>query len=261
MCALQGTVHAGLEAASERLLAASRAEAEQEVHAQHTFERIDARGALAARRHLPSRRAPRTQARTPARPPLLPPCAVGEARPRARGERAPARGVTRRHRGGAACGARRGAWRRIRGARGLSACPTRESRTESHSTPLDACGRDCRSRRASNKRVGHQRGHLLWPYLLVPLARPDEPTLTVSSRVTCEGAELEQTTVYIYSIRADPPHIYMTTVYDCRSCAVLCMTVPVVPRVISSSKRNLVAVVLSESSFFALDWRHSLSLG
>ena len=126
VCALQGAVRAGLEAATERLLAASRAEAEQEVHAQHTFERIDARGTLAARRHLPSRRAPRTQARTPARPPLLPPCAAGEARPRARGERAPARGVTRRHGGGAARGARRGASRRIRGARGLSACPTRE---------------------------------------------------------------------------------------------------------------------------------------
>lgn len=33
VCALQGTVQAGLEAAAERLLAASRAEAEQEVHA------------------------------------------------------------------------------------------------------------------------------------------------------------------------------------------------------------------------------------
>ena len=62
VCALQGTMHASLDAATERLLSASRAEAELEVH-RHRHRGV---------RLKPSRR-PGTSHRAPRAPPRAPP--------------------------------------------------------------------------------------------------------------------------------------------------------------------------------------------
>ena len=123
VCALQGTMHASLDAATERLLSASRAEAELEVHSKYMGIEACGSNPLAPPWHL----APCSS--RPTSRPALAPRVAGEARPRARRECAPARGVSQRHRRCAACGARRAA-------SGMSACvtlerPTRLSPTES----------------------------------------------------------------------------------------------------------------------------------
>ena len=77
VCALQGTMHASLDAATERLLSASRAEAELEVHSKYMGIEACGSNPLAPPWHLapcsshPASHAPRDPPRTD--PPRTPP--------------------------------------------------------------------------------------------------------------------------------------------------------------------------------------------